>query len=246
MSPPALAPCHPCSGSSSDSVRAAACDSDPSARGVEGHRRGRSLRDLPGPTSPIWIPPASSPLSSFATLSVARSRVIATVRVHWIRRGRTRLVRAGECLDDGPHGGPPAAPRPSRRASSTCGAWPSCSAPSPTAGSMFLKRSTPVFAQEAVVTGLLAEATPDLVTRVAGRRARRGLAPDVRPRGAGAGRSRSTRLDGRARPPARRSSRRGRRLYLISWPGRRSRSARSRSSPRRWRRSRHGCPRRHS
>jgi hypothetical protein len=35
------------------------------------------------------------------------------------------------------------------------------------AGSMFLKRSAPIFEQEAVVTGLLAEVTPDLVTRVA-------------------------------------------------------------------------------
>ena len=35
------------------------------------------------------------------------------------------------------------------------------------AGTVFLKRSAPVFGQEAVVTGLLAEATPDLVTRVA-------------------------------------------------------------------------------
>ena len=35
------------------------------------------------------------------------------------------------------------------------------------AGAMFLKRSASVFGQEAAVTGLLAEATPDLVTRVA-------------------------------------------------------------------------------
>ena len=35
------------------------------------------------------------------------------------------------------------------------------------AGSMFLKRSARIFAQEAAVTGLLAEATPDLVTHVA-------------------------------------------------------------------------------
>ena len=35
------------------------------------------------------------------------------------------------------------------------------------AGSMFLKRSSPVFAEEAAVTRLLAEVTPDLVTRVA-------------------------------------------------------------------------------
>jgi Phosphotransferase enzyme family len=34
-------------------------------------------------------------------------------------------------------------------------------------GAVFLKRSAPVFSQEAVVTGILAEATPDLVTRVA-------------------------------------------------------------------------------
>jgi hypothetical protein len=34
-------------------------------------------------------------------------------------------------------------------------------------GAMFLKRSAPVFSQEAVLTGLLAQATPDLVTRVA-------------------------------------------------------------------------------
>jgi hypothetical protein len=35
------------------------------------------------------------------------------------------------------------------------------------AGSMFLKRSARIFVQEAAVTGLLAEATPDLVTHVA-------------------------------------------------------------------------------
>ena len=34
-------------------------------------------------------------------------------------------------------------------------------------GAMFLKRSARIFAQEAAVTGLLADVTPDLVTRVA-------------------------------------------------------------------------------